>query len=84
MEQTIRVMNCPCCKKLLYALEMYKSEKDAAWIVTKDSPTIQSDDEGHFMKCGNCSRRIAIEKASALGVERWMIASRQNCDRILP
>ena len=84
MEPTIRVVLCPCCKKILYAFERDAKKKGETWTITQDSPAIQSDGEGHFMKCASCSKRVAVEKASGSGIERWTVAAAQKCDRVLP
>jgi len=84
MDTTLRVVNCPCCKRMLYALGLDKTDAGATWQITKDSPEIQQDGEGYFAKCGNCSKRIAIEKVSAQGADRWMVSARQPCNRTLP
>jgi hypothetical protein len=84
MEPTIRVVTCPCCKNILYAFERHATKKSETWKITKDSPVIQNDSEGHFMKCGNCSKRVAIEKVTGSGIERWTVAAIQKCDRVLP
>jgi len=56
----------------------------SAWKMTADSPTVQNDAEGNFMKCGRCSKRIAIEKIVRSGVDTWAISAKQNCERVLP
>ena len=84
MEPTIRVVTCPCCKNILYAFELDKSKTGGKWQITKDSPAIRSDSEGNFMKCANCSKRVAIEKVSGSGIERWTVSAAQKCDRVLP
>ncbi len=84
MEPTIRAVTCPCCHKILYAFELDKSKNGGTWKITDDSPAIQSDSEGHFMKCKSCSKRVAIEKVSGSGIERWTVSSIQKCDRVLP
>jgi hypothetical protein len=45
---------------------------------------VREDPEGYFMKCGRCSKRIAVEKISRLGVDTWAISAKQGCDRVLP
>jgi len=84
MEPTIRVVTCPCCKKILYAFERDATQKQETWHITKDSPAIQDDSEGHFMKCRSCSKRISVEKAHGSGIERWTVSAVQKCDRVLP
>jgi hypothetical protein len=84
MEPTIRVVTCPCCRKILYAFERDATKKKEAWEITKDSPAIQDDSEGHFMKCASCSRRVAVEKVTGSGIERWTVSTTQKCDRVIP
>ena len=84
METTIRVINCPCCNKMLYALGLDKTDTGATWQITKDSPAIQHDNEGSFVKCSHCSKRVAVEEVSALGKARWLVSANQSCDRVLP
>lgn len=43
--------------------------------MTKDSPAVQNDAQGHFMKCGNCAKRVAVEKIAAPGVASWRVAA---------
>jgi hypothetical protein len=56
----------------------------SGWKMTSDSPAVQNDAEGNFMKCGRCSKRIAIEKVSRSGVDAWAISAKQDCSRVLP
>ena len=84
MEPTIRVVTCPCCKQILYAFARDASKKQETWEITNDSPAIQNDSEGHFMKCRNCSKRVAVEKTTGSGIERWTVSAAQKCDRVLP
>ena len=84
MEPTIRAITCPCCRNILYALEINQTTGGNAWKMTLDSPEVQNDAEGQFMKCGKCSKRIAIEKIARSGVDTWAVSAKQNCDRVLP
>ena len=63
---------------------MNTAAKGNAWKMTSDSPAVQNDAEGDFMKCGRCSKRIAIEKVDRSGVNTWAISAKQGCDRVLP
>ena len=69
---------------MLYAFERDAAKSGGPWTITKDSPAIKDDSEGHFMKCGSCSKRVAVEKATGSGSERWTISAAQKCDRVLP
>ena len=82
MEPTIRAVTCPCCRNFLFALE--QARDGGEWKITRDSPAVQNDAEGHYMKCPNCSKRIAVEKIAATGAERWAVAAKQDCNRVLP
>lgn len=84
MEPTIRVVTCPCCKSMLFALEMDKADARAGWQITKDSPELKKDGDGHYMKCGTCSKRIALERISGMGMDSWRLAAAQNCNQVLP
>jgi len=75
LEPTIRAITCPHCKNILFALELDVKNSAATWNMTKDSPTVQNDAQGHFMKCGNCAKRVAVEKVSAPGVDTWRVAA---------
>ena len=55
-----------------------------AWKMTSDSPAAQKDAEGNYMKCGRCSKRVAIEKVERSGTSTWTISAKQACDRVLP
>jgi hypothetical protein len=84
MEPTIRAITCPCCRQFLYALEMDTANKAEGWKMTADSPPVREDPDGYFMKCGQCSKRVAIEKISRFGVDTWAISAAQKCDSVLP
>ena len=75
MEPTIRAITCPHCKAILFALELDAKNGGATWNMTQDSPIVQIDAQGHFMKCSNCAKRVAVEKVSAPGVETWRVAA---------
>jgi hypothetical protein len=84
-EHTLRVVNCPCCGRFLFALESEASGAQASWSLTKDSPAVQRDAAGSFLKCPSCSKRVAVEQsASSLGGVRWLLSAKQRCDQILP
>jgi hypothetical protein len=69
---------------MLYALEFNQTAGGNAWQMTSDSPAVQNDAEGHFMKCGKCSKRIAVEKIARSGADTWAVSAKQKCDRVLP
>jgi len=82
VEPTIRAVTCPCCRNFLFALE--QAGNGGEWKITKDSPAVQKDGEGSYMKCPNCSKRVALEKVAVGKSERWAVAAAQKCDRVLP
>lgn len=84
METTLRVVNCPCCKRILYALSLDRADDTATWNMTKDSPDVRQDGEGYFLRCDHCMKRITIEKVGPLGKGRWLVSKGQKCDRVLP
>ena len=56
----------------------------AAGYLTKDSPPLQKDRNGPFIKCPRCSRRIAMVKnRKKPGVPEFEVAANQKCDQIL-
>ena len=80
MEPTLRAVLCPCCRNLLYALEMAHAKDKASWTLAKGSPAIQADPEGDFLRCPRCSKRVALEKnPSGSGLE-WGLAAIQKCN----
>ncbi len=84
MEPTLRVVRCPCCKGPLYTLSTLSPRAEAGWQLTKDSPQIQKDRDGPFMKCARCSRRIAIVRMRKKpGTPDFEVAANQKCDQIL-
>ena len=56
---------------------------DDGWRLTEDSPRIQNDKDGPFMKCPHCARRIAIMRERAAGAPGFEVAAGQKCDKIL-
>jgi hypothetical protein len=79
METTLRVINCPCCMKMLYALELEKGKPSAAWHMTKDSPAVRRDAEGYYVTCSSCQKRVSIEEVIGAGKPRWVVSARQKC-----
>jgi uncharacterized protein YbaR (Trm112 family) len=81
--RTLRVVNCPCCKKMLFALSLDRSDAGATWQMTKDSPDVRQDREGNYLRCDNCMKRVAIEQAGPAGHARWIVSKLQKCDKTL-
>jgi transcription elongation factor Elf1 len=78
LDPTIRAITCPFCKNILFALGLDAKNGSAAWNMTKDSPAVQKDGAGQYMHCGKCSKRVAVEKISAPGVDSWKVAAAQQ------
>jgi hypothetical protein len=76
---------CPCCGKELYRQVQVNAASEAIWARSTDSPPFGSDDEGRFMKCPHCAKRIAFElvpgRPAGSGVQ---LSANQKCDRVLP
>jgi len=75
LEPTIRAITCPFCKHILFALEPDVKGGGTAWRITADSPAVQEDAQGNFMKCAKCSKRVAVEKVASPGVGSWKVAA---------
>lgn len=56
-------VKCPCCREVLYRQALLAHD---IWGKTKDSPGIENDTEGDFMKCPHCRKRIALQRVGAL------------------
>jgi hypothetical protein len=84
METTLRVVTCPCCKQMLYALSLDRAEAGATWQMTKDSPDVRMDSEGHFVRCDHCMKRIAVVQGAGAGKAHWLVSRKQDCSRVLP
>lgn len=52
---------CPCCNNLLYAT-MESPAGSGIFVAHKDSPKLEHDDKGPFMKCPQCSQRIGLRE----------------------
>jgi uncharacterized Zn-finger protein len=77
----IKGVLCPCCKEVLYRLSL--QESDGIWVKTTDSPPIHNDNEGNFITCPHCSKRIAMAPVIGdLSRGAFEIAQDQKC--ILP
>ena len=83
MEPTLRMVRCPCCRKPLYTLSTLAPSGDKGWELTKDSPPVERDRDGPYVKCRQCSRRIALVRGRAKGAFAYEVAASQKCDRFL-
>lgn len=74
---TLKIVNCPCCKSVLYTLTPDAAKGPPNWRLSKDSPTIRKDAAGSFMKCGRCGKRIALVMGEELSGLK--LAPGQSC-----
>lgn len=51
---------CPSCRAELYREILKDNGGMATWVRTADSPFLEKDERGYFMKCGHCRQRIAM------------------------
>jgi uncharacterized C2H2 Zn-finger protein len=59
---------CPRCGKTLYSAT---SLEDAVVDATPESPRIEHDDGGYFMRCPSCANRIAMRRLERDGAAAW-------------
>ena len=78
MDPTIRAITCPHCRNILFALELDTKKGGASWHMTKDSPAVNKDAAGQYMNCGKCTKRVAVEKVTAPGMDTWKVAAAQK------
>ena len=72
MEPTLRVILCPHCRKLLYALSLDDESVGTRWHITPDSPPVQHSGEGHFVECRHCASKIAVQQGSPHVGASWV------------
>ena len=79
MDETLKAIVCPCCRRLLCALEF--DGKAKRWKFTPDSPELKHDATGLFMKCAKCQRRVGFVStlSSAMPFE---LAAVQECGQL--
>jgi len=74
---------CPCCGKALYRRALLRrSGGDAIWLTTPESPRMQKDHDGYFLKCDYCSKRISMTETPS--GRTFQISLDQRCDKTLP
>ena len=67
--------NCPCCKKLLFALGATESEGLHA-----DSLKLETDSSGKFMTCRSCDCRISFShEVGDQGQIMYRVSDVQEC-----
>ena len=79
-------VECPCCTGELYRQVLVDAGNgQAIWARVKGTTEIESDREGHFMKCPQCSNRIALHEVPDGPSEKGLqISPNQKCDQKLP
>jgi hypothetical protein len=78
-DPTLKVVNCPFCRSVLYTLACDESSEPPTWRLTKDAPTIRSDRGGAFIRCARCQRRVALVMGDELESPGFELAPRQHC-----
>ena len=81
-ETTTRSFLCPCCRKILFSFHLQAGA--ARWVPTADSPPVRYDRTGPFIKCGYCTRRVAIVLCTEDAEEPFFLAVKQDCRQIVP
>ena len=76
MEPTLRVILCPHCRKLLYALSHADESARTRWQVTPDSPPVQRGRDGHFVECRHCATKVPVEEGSPHVGAAWVPVAR--------
>ena len=63
---------CPRCGKTLYSATSFE---DAVIARTPESPKIEHDERGDFMRCPSCASRIAMRRLERDGAAAWRPAA---------
>lgn len=71
-------MACPCCGKELFRLGPLQLASPV-FGVSAGSPKLQSDENGQFMCCPHCSKRVVFVSAPALVGAGFRIGDVQPC-----
>ena len=79
MERTLRIINCPCCKSILYALKLDTRNDKEMWRLSQDSPMLRNDANGAFMMCSRCNKRIRLRMSDELESPGFELSSEQDC-----
>lgn len=80
----IKNVPCPCCRKSLYRLgRVQRGGGDAIWLTTTDSPRVESDNNGHFITCAYCTKRIAMIEVPGIPEAEFNVSSFQDCNQVL-
>lgn len=83
MSDDLKEVPCPCCRRPLYVL-IKVTKGDSIWLVTENSPRVENDNKGPFIKCPSCSKRVAMEPDISLQGSGFHVAPVQRCDETLP
>lgn len=79
-ESDPKEVSCPCCHKPLYVL----TKVGSTGLFIGNSPTVEKDSSGHFIKCPRCSKRVVMESDPELQGSGFHLSPIQKCDPILP
>lgn len=82
----MQTVPCPCCNKVLYRLVLKQAEGggDAVWLTTTDSPRVEDDKQGYFIKCPHCSKRVAMIEVPGIPGTSFEVSPDQKCNQTLP
>jgi endogenous inhibitor of DNA gyrase (YacG/DUF329 family) len=59
---------CPSCGKALYSAVSLEDAVDAGAI---ESPKVEHDGAGDYMKCPHCARRVAMTRMTVGNAQAW-------------
>jgi len=63
---------CPRCGRALYSAVSLEDGVDAGAV---ESPRVEHDAGGYYMKCPHCALRVGMERVTAGSAEAWKPAS---------
>ena len=63
---------CPNCGKVLYSAVSLDDGVDAGAV---ESPKVEHDAQGDYMKCPHCARRIPMARMAVGNAEAWRPAN---------
>jgi len=74
----VNSVQCPCCKK-----ELYRTVTNSEGIreMAKGSSRMEQDNNGPFMVCQHCSKRVLLESVPTPqgSPVQWRLSSTQSC-----
>jgi len=59
---------CPRCGQPLYSAT---SLEDAVIVATPESPKVENDDRGYYLRCPSCRTRVPMERLERDGRAAW-------------